>query len=160
LKYSRFYERVKSWAILPSKMLRRLEPNLLGCDVNLCVQVCLPVPCYFGEIQKLRKCRDSEKNSFGNLSSSSDKRYHEEGVEDISKHKLEPRVVVTWRSGRAIWMPFCRWTSSTLRARKINSFHRRHLKFWDCVTLYFHIIRKIFSLHRLFNRRYSWWSNY
>ena len=32
---------VQNWAILPSKMVMGLEPNLLHCDVKLCVQVCL-----------------------------------------------------------------------------------------------------------------------
>ena len=31
----------ESGAILPSKMVRRLEPNLLRCDVSLCVPVLL-----------------------------------------------------------------------------------------------------------------------
>ena len=35
---------------LPSKMVRRLEPNLLRCDVSLCDQVCL----YFATEEKFR----------------------------------------------------------------------------------------------------------
>ena len=42
--------------------------------------------------------------------------------------------------------------SSTLRARKIINFHRRHPKFWNCVfQTYFHIMWKKISLHRHFN---------
>ena len=35
------FKSAQSWAILPSKMVRRLEPNFLPCNVSLRVQVCL-----------------------------------------------------------------------------------------------------------------------
>ena len=48
-----------------------------------------------------------------------------------------------------------------MRARKINNFYRRKLKFWDCVfqDLYFHIMWKKFSLHRHFKVCTIFWSD-
>ena len=66
-------------------------------------------PCYWGEIQRLRKIMssDSEWNSFANLSKSSDEDIMVEDKEDVEEsltHKLTSHVDVTWRFGHAIQM--------------------------------------------------------
>ena len=48
-------------------MVRRLEPNLLCCDVSLCVQVCLHLVIEENSEAK-KTSSDSESNSFANLS--------------------------------------------------------------------------------------------
>ena len=78
-------------------MVRRLEPNLLFCDVSLCVQVCLTLPLRRNsEFKKMSS--DSECNSFTNLSRISDEDIMEEDQEDVEEsltHKLTSRVDVT-----------------------------------------------------------------
>ena len=79
---------VQSWAILPSKMVGRLESNLLCFDVILCVQACLFTPCHWGEIQRLIQYCDSESNSFTNLLRVSEEDIMEEDQEDVNLKNL------------------------------------------------------------------------
>ena len=78
-------------------MVRRLEPNLLHCDVSLCVQVCLRLALRRNsEVKKMSS--DSESNSFANFSRISDEDIMEEDWEDVDKsltHKLTSRIDVT-----------------------------------------------------------------
>ena len=78
-------------------MVWRLEPNLLCCDVSLCVQVCLTLPLRRNtEVKKMSS--DSESNSFANLSRISDEDIEEEDQEDVKEsltHKLTSRFDVT-----------------------------------------------------------------
>ena len=78
-------------------MVRRLEPNLLRCDVSLCVQVCLHLALRRNsEVKKMSS--DSESNSFSNLSRITDediKEKDEEDVEESPTHKLMSRIDVT-----------------------------------------------------------------
>ena len=135
-------------------MVRRLEPNLLRATSVCVFRFVYTLP--LGRNSELKKISsDFESNSFAILSRISDEDIIEEDQEDVEEsltHKLTSRVDVTWRFYYAIQMPFLRENSSTLRARKINSFYRRKLKFWNCVfqTLYFDIMWKTFSLHRHF----------
>ena len=52
-------------------MVMRLEPNLLRCDVKLCVQVCLHLAIE-EKFRGYEMSSDSESNSLTNLLSSSD----------------------------------------------------------------------------------------
>ena len=52
-------------------MVRRLEPNLLCCDVSLCVQVCLHLAIE-EQFRGKKVSSDSEPNTFANLSRISD----------------------------------------------------------------------------------------
>ena len=141
----------QSWAILPSKMVRRPEPNLLHCDVSLCVPVCLHL-----EIQRLRECQvilnRIVSHIFGVVLMKILRRTMRMMLKKALTHKLTSRVV----SRDVLTAPFkCHFwgkNSLNLRACKINNFHRRHPRFWNCVfqTLYFHIMWKKFSLHRHF----------
>ena len=74
-------------------MVRRLEPDLLSCDVNLCLLLALRRN---SEVKKMSG--DSQSNSFANLSRFSDEDTMEEDEEDIEEsltHKLKSRVDVT-----------------------------------------------------------------
>ena len=77
-------------------MVRRLEPNLLHCDVSLCVQVCLHLALRRNsEVKKTSS--DSESNSFANFSRISDEDIMEEEQEDVEEsltHKLTSRFDV------------------------------------------------------------------
>ena len=63
-------------------MVRRLEPNLLFCDVSLCSG--LFTPCYW---RNSGVTSDSESNSFANLSRISDEDIEEEDQEDVESLK-------------------------------------------------------------------------
>ena len=65
-------------------MVRRLEPNLLCCDVSLCV------PLFYtlllkrnSEVKKISS--DSESNSFANFWSSSDEDIMEDDEDDVEE---------------------------------------------------------------------------
>ena len=63
-------------------MVRRLEPNLLRCDVSLCVPVCLHL--VIEEVKKMSS--DSESNiGFANFWSSSDEDIMEEDEDDVEE---------------------------------------------------------------------------
>ena len=80
----------QSWAILPSKMVRRL--NRIYCVVtSVCV---FRFVCHREEIQRLRKYQ-FESNSFANLSRISDKDIMEEDQEDVEE-SLTQADVTRW----------------------------------------------------------------
>ena len=84
---------------------QKVEPNLLCCDVSLCVYT-LPLRRN-SEVKKMSS--DSELNSFANLSRISDEDIEEEDQEDVEEsltHKLTSRFDVIWRFDHTIQMPF------------------------------------------------------
>ena len=65
-------------------MVRRLEPNLLRCDVSLCVPVFYTLSLKRNsEVKKMSS--DSESNSFVNFWSCSDKDIMEEDEDDVEE---------------------------------------------------------------------------
>ena len=103
-------------------------------------------PCYWKEIQRLRKCQVIRNRIvspiFGVVLMKILWRTMRMMLKKVLTHKLTSRVVsrdvLTARFKCHFWGE----NGSTLRARKINNFYRRHPKFWNCVfqTLYFHIM--------------------
>ena len=88
--------------------------------------VCLGLftPCLWGEIQRLRKCQVIlNRIVLPIYREFLTKMEDQEDVEESLTHKMTSRFDVTSRFDRAIQM----------RARKINNFYRRKLKFWNCV---------------------------
>ena len=111
------------WAILFSKMARRLEPNLLRWDVSLCVPVCLHLVI---EVILNRIVSPI----FGVVLIKILWRTMRMMLKKAPTHKLTSRVVsCDVLTARFKWH-FWGKNSSTLRARKINSFYRRNPKFW------------------------------
>ena len=145
----------QSWAILPSKMVRRLEPTLLHCEVSLCVPVCLHrvIEEKFRAKEKCQVILNRKVSPiFGVVLMKILWRTMRMMLKKALTHKLMSLVVsrdvLTARFKCHFWGK----NSSALCAHKINNFYRRHSKFWNCVflTLYFHIMWKKFSLHRHF----------
>ena len=65
-------------------MVRRLEPDLLGCDVSLCVSVFYTLLLKRNsEVKKMSS--DSESNSFANFWSSSDEDIMEDDEDDVEE---------------------------------------------------------------------------
>ena len=71
-------------------MVRRLEPNLLLCDVSLCVPVCLHL--VIEEVKKMSS--DSESNSFAKIRNSSDEHIMEND-EDYVEESCNTQTDVT-----------------------------------------------------------------
>ena len=64
-------------------MVRRLEPNLLRCDVSLCVPVYTLLLKRNSEVKKMPS--DSESTSFANCRSSSDEGIMEDDEDDVEE---------------------------------------------------------------------------
>ena len=88
---------IKTITILPLKMVRRLEPNLLRCDVVCVFKFVYTLPLRRNsEVKNMSS--DSEPNSFADLSRITDENIMEEDQEDVEEsltHKLTSRVDVT-----------------------------------------------------------------
>ena len=66
-------------------MVRRLEPNLLRCDVSLCVPVCLHLVILKRNSEVTKMSSGSESNSLVNCWSSCDEDIMEDDEDDVEE---------------------------------------------------------------------------
>ena len=101
----------QSWAVLPSKMVRRLETEFITLWRQF---VCsgLFTPCYWREIQRLRKCQVILNRivspRFGVVLMKILFRTMRMMLKKVLNTQTDVTRCVTWRFDRAIQMPFFR----------------------------------------------------
>ena len=144
---------VQSWAILPSKMVRGQTKFIVLWHQFVCSR--LFTPCYWGVIQRLRKCQlilnQTVLPIYWVVLTKILWRKMRTMLKNSQTHKVMSLVDVTWHFGdsNVIFEDEIAHVCVLLK----QQFYCRHLKFWNCVfqILYFHFMWKNVSLHKHLN---------